>query len=230
MPRCIILAPASPSCPHLRTPPYLTRPPLAPHSYVWGRGALDVKVTAIAMLEAVRSLLAQGFSPQQTYLFAFGHDEEVGGEEGAGHISALLQQQGVTQLEVILDEGGQIQLEGFQPFTTYPTMIIGTAEKVGGRVRCWCGSELRGLLGGVERVCMSEAKRCGVCVAQMHECCAAAAAAYASEVTACASMQHKTQRPPEHCGLISSAPTTYPSAMASIGDWPLTPLKTPEPL
>lgn len=28
--------------------------------YVWGRGALDVKVTAVAMLEAVTILLQQG--------------------------------------------------------------------------------------------------------------------------------------------------------------------------
>jgi hypothetical protein len=84
------------------------------------------------MLEAASNLLAAGFAPRQTLYLAFGHDEEVGGSEGAGRIAALLAQRG-EQLDIILDEGGQILLDGFPPLTTYPTAIIGTAEKVGGR-------------------------------------------------------------------------------------------------
>jgi carboxypeptidase PM20D1 len=99
-----------------------------------------VQVTALAMLEAASNLLASGFAPRQTLYLAFGHDEEVGGSQGAGHIAALLAQRG-ERLDIILDEGGQILLDGFPPLTTYPTAIIGTAEKVRGR-------ELGLLLGG----------------------------------------------------------------------------------
>lgn len=51
--------------------------------YIWGRGALDVKVTVLQQLEAVAALLRQGYAPQRTILLAFGHDEEVGGGSGA---------------------------------------------------------------------------------------------------------------------------------------------------
>jgi carboxypeptidase PM20D1 len=50
---------------------------------VWGRGALDVKVTLMQQLEAVELLLRQGHTPARTLYFAFGHDEEVGGGSGA---------------------------------------------------------------------------------------------------------------------------------------------------
>jgi hypothetical protein len=42
------------------------------------------QVTAVAMLEAASALLAQGWSPTRDVIFAFGHDEEVGGKMGAG--------------------------------------------------------------------------------------------------------------------------------------------------
>jgi len=52
--------------------------------FIWGRGALDAKVGVICLLEAAAALLAEGYKPQRTLLFAFGHDEEVGGWQGAG--------------------------------------------------------------------------------------------------------------------------------------------------
>ena len=56
--------------------------------FVWGRGSLDDKVSALGILEAAEHLLARGFEPRRTVLFAFGHDEEVGGREGAAYIAA----------------------------------------------------------------------------------------------------------------------------------------------
>ena len=44
---------------------------------------MDIKLTVVAMLEAVTDLLRAGFAPERTLLFAFGHDEEVGGRLGA---------------------------------------------------------------------------------------------------------------------------------------------------
>lgn len=50
---------------------------------VWGRGAQDVKVGVVSLVEAALALLRQGFQPARSLLFAFGHDPEVGGDLGA---------------------------------------------------------------------------------------------------------------------------------------------------
>jgi carboxypeptidase PM20D1 len=51
--------------------------------YVWGRGAMDDKVSVLAALEAVELLVAQGFRPHRTVHLAFGHDGGAG-REGRG--------------------------------------------------------------------------------------------------------------------------------------------------
>jgi carboxypeptidase PM20D1 len=95
--------------------------------YVWGRGSLDDKVGVTAILEAVETLLGKGFQPQRTILLAFGHDEEVGGTQGAAALAALLGRRGVHP-ELILDEGGAI-VEGIVPGLDRPAAMVGTAEK-----------------------------------------------------------------------------------------------------
>ncbi|MDD9893768.1 MAG: M20 family peptidase [Gammaproteobacteria bacterium] len=74
---------------------------------IWGRGAFDDKGSVIGLLEAAEHLLKAGFKPERTIYFAFGHDEEIGGFQGAVKIVEHLQAQGV-QLEFMLDEGGQL--------------------------------------------------------------------------------------------------------------------------
>jgi carboxypeptidase PM20D1 len=95
-------------------------------SYIWGRGALDDKSCLISQLEAVEYLLKRNFKPQQTIYFAFGHDEEAGGQ-GAAAIAALLNSRRV-KADLILDEGGAI-LNEFIPGVIVPTAMIGTSEK-----------------------------------------------------------------------------------------------------
>ncbi len=73
--------------------------------YVWGRGSLDDKVSVIASLEAIEQLLKQGYAPERTLLFAFGHDEEIGGKQGAKQIAQHLKQRDV-ELEYVIGEGG----------------------------------------------------------------------------------------------------------------------------
>jgi len=95
--------------------------------WVWGRGSLDDKVGVLAILEAAEALLAQGFQPERTLYFAFGHDEEVGGRQGAAAIAALLERRGVRP-ELILDEGGLIA-EGMVAGLDQPAALVSTAEK-----------------------------------------------------------------------------------------------------
>lgn len=94
---------------------------------VWGRGALDDKIGVIGVLHAVETLLAQGFQPERTVMLAFGHDEEVGGRQGASRIAAELERRGLT-FDWMLDEGGLIA-EGMMPGVEPPVALIQVAEK-----------------------------------------------------------------------------------------------------
>ncbi|MGC5808711.1 M20 family peptidase [Ralstonia pseudosolanacearum] len=107
-----------------------TEPPFAgvvKDGMVWGRGAWDDKGNLIAQMEAAELLAASGFRPRRTIHFAFGADEEVGGERGAARIAALLKSRG-EQLAFVIDEGLLIT-EGVVPGLTKPAALIGVAEK-----------------------------------------------------------------------------------------------------
>jgi carboxypeptidase PM20D1 len=95
--------------------------------YLYGRGAIDDKGSLLAMLEAVERLLADDFVPQCPVWLAFGHDEEVGGAQGAQQLAARLRQLGV-QPAFLLDEGGALT-EGTFPGLATPLATIGVAEK-----------------------------------------------------------------------------------------------------
>jgi carboxypeptidase PM20D1 len=95
--------------------------------YIWGRGALDDKGSLVAILEAVETLLERGFRPKRTVILVFGHDEEIGGAEGAAAVAKLLKSRGVRPL-LVLDEGGAIA-DGFLPGLDRPIAMIGIAEK-----------------------------------------------------------------------------------------------------
>jgi carboxypeptidase PM20D1 len=107
-----------------------THPPFSGQiadGYIWGRGAMDDKASLLGILEAVEYLLSQGVQPQRTIYLAFGHDEEIGGSNGAAKIAELLRAKGV-ELEFILDEGMGI-LRGLIDGLTSPVALIGIAEK-----------------------------------------------------------------------------------------------------
>lgn len=74
---------------------------------IYGRGTLDDKVGVMADLEAAEQLLAEGFSPRRTIVFAFGHDEEISGRDGAGAIATLLGERGL-HFDWMVDEGGML--------------------------------------------------------------------------------------------------------------------------
>jgi carboxypeptidase PM20D1 len=94
--------------------------------YIWGRGTLDDKGNAIAVLESIETLLAEGFQPVRSIYIAFGHDEEVGGQ-GAQTMAKWLKDEGI-QSAFTLDEGSLL-LEGALPGLNKPVAMIGLSEK-----------------------------------------------------------------------------------------------------
>ncbi len=94
---------------------------------VWGRGTLDDKLNVMALLEAVEGLLGEGFQPRRTFYLAFGHDEEVGGAQGAGAIADQIAEQD-QPLAFVLDEGGAM-VNDMVPGLDAGLAIIGVAEK-----------------------------------------------------------------------------------------------------
>ncbi|MCR9097445.1 MAG: M20/M25/M40 family metallo-hydrolase [bacterium] len=101
--------------------------------YVWGRGALDVKTGVIFWLEAVDALLAEGVTPARTIYLAFGHDEEIGGTQGAKLVAELLAERGI-RLAMLFDEGG-FMIEGHPLVPDRVAAAIMTAEKAYMNVR-----------------------------------------------------------------------------------------------
>lgn len=99
--------------------------------YLWGRGTLDDKGSALAMLEAAEHLLSEGFTPRRTVIIALGHDEEVGGRRGAvplaRHLARHFRAQG-SQAYLAVDEGLVIT-RGIIPGIRRPVAVVGIAEK-----------------------------------------------------------------------------------------------------
>lgn len=96
-------------------------------SHLWGRGSLDDKGPLVAILEAVEHLLVDGFVPARTVHLAFGHDEEIGGAEGAKLIAEGLETRGVRPW-FVLDEGGGV-VDDLPMMSELPVALVKTAEK-----------------------------------------------------------------------------------------------------
>jgi len=94
---------------------------------IWGRGAIDDKSTVMALMEAMELSLKHGKQAKRTVYFSFGHDEEIGGSQGAKKIAEYFEKLGV-KFEFVLDEGGLI-LEDLIDSVDQPVAIIGIAEK-----------------------------------------------------------------------------------------------------
>ncbi|MFD0362599.1 M20/M25/M40 family metallo-hydrolase [Nocardia sp. GCM10030253] len=111
-------------------PPRWTHPPFAgvvDDEFIWGRGAIDDKSRLMAILEAVESALAAGIRPEHTIYLAFGHDEEVFGDQGAVQMARRLRDAGV-RADLLLDEGGVIT-EGVADGVDLPVASIMLGEK-----------------------------------------------------------------------------------------------------
>jgi carboxypeptidase PM20D1 len=99
---------------------------------VWGRGSIDDKGSLVALMEAAEFLAAQGRRPARTIIFAFGHDEELGGDNGAVLMARALADRGVRAW-FVLDEG--LAALDRHPLTGGPASMIGISERGGANMR-----------------------------------------------------------------------------------------------
>lgn len=73
---------------------------------IWGRGAVDTKGALCAILEAVETLVSEGFVPTCDVYVASSNNEEITGD-GAVKTVEYLYNKGIT-LELVMDEGGAV--------------------------------------------------------------------------------------------------------------------------
>uniref|UniRef100_A0A7N4V1U4 N-fatty-acyl-amino acid synthase/hydrolase PM20D1 n=1 Tax=Sarcophilus harrisii TaxID=9305 RepID=A0A7N4V1U4_SARHA len=97
--------------------------------FIYGRGTIDNKNSAMAILQAMELLLRRNYVPQRSFYISLGHDEEVSGTYGAQKIAALLESRGI-ELSFIIDEGGYI-MDDFIPGFEKPFAWISVSEKGG---------------------------------------------------------------------------------------------------
>ncbi len=93
---------------------------------LWGRGALDTKVTFNGVLSAAEHLINEGFTPDYDIYFAFSGGEEINGQ-GAVNIVDYFSEKGLYP-SMVVDEGGAV-VENVFPGVKAPCGLIGIAEK-----------------------------------------------------------------------------------------------------
>ena len=101
------------------------------NAYVFGRGAIDDKHSVFGILEALEYLVSSGHQPRRTFYVAFGHDEEVSGNQGAARIKSYMSdllKENNEVLDFILDEGNSVY-QDVVPGVDIPIAMIGVTEK-----------------------------------------------------------------------------------------------------
>lgn len=116
------------------------------NGFIWGRGSIDNKHNVICQLMALENLLKNGINqPKSTIIFTFGHDEEIGGVNGAKKISEFLVKKYNVEktnknvysedvnsrntFDFIFDEGPFLIKGLFPGLKNKPVGIVGCGEK-----------------------------------------------------------------------------------------------------
>ncbi|MBR0112716.1 MAG: M20/M25/M40 family metallo-hydrolase [Clostridia bacterium] len=111
-----------------------THPPFSGYNdgeFIWGRGALDMKNHLMGVMEAVETLLEEGFTPERDVYLCFGQDEEVVANEtgGAKAMMEVLKSRGI-HLDSLIDEGGAILPINIKGVLENKNLVgVGIAEK-----------------------------------------------------------------------------------------------------
>lgn len=93
---------------------------------VHGRGTLDNKGGLVALLDAVETLLGDGFVPERDIWLFFGADQEAAGESAQIAVRRLYEL-GVRPW-LVIDEGGGVVTDAF-PGLSRQAAMVGVAEK-----------------------------------------------------------------------------------------------------
>ena len=98
--------------------------------FIWGRGAADMKNHLICVMEAIETLMEEGFRPERDVYLCFGHNEEIVCSEdpGADEIVRILKERGVY-FDSVLDEGGALLTVDVPGVVNAYIAGVGTAEK-----------------------------------------------------------------------------------------------------
>lgn len=94
--------------------------------YLYGRGTIDDKSSALAILEALERLVSEGFIPTRAIYISLGHDEEIGGL-AAQAVAKQFADRGV-RFAAVIDEGGLV-ISKAMPGIEVPLAMVGIAEK-----------------------------------------------------------------------------------------------------
>lgn len=96
---------------------------------IYGRGTLDMKCMLFSLMESANTLIEEGYQPERDIWFAFGHDEEVSGRQGALKVAAYFKEKGLT-FDAVYDEGGIITSPGsVMEKIEKPLALVGVGEK-----------------------------------------------------------------------------------------------------
>jgi len=93
---------------------------------LWGRGALDTKVTFNGVLFSANALIKDGFVPEQDLYFAFSGGEEINGNGAINIVNWFVEHH--IQPAMVVDEGGGV-VENVFPGVKVPCAYVGIAEK-----------------------------------------------------------------------------------------------------